>query len=60
MSPIQLKGSGPDTLALTLQGFSLSSLSLDPSRPGGTYLSAAVRFSDNQALATAQDPGHRQ
>ena len=45
--PNPAQGSGPDTLAPTLQGFSLGSLSLDPSQPGGAFLSAAIRFSDN-------------
>ena len=45
--PNPTPGSGPDTHAPSIQGLSLSSLSLDPSQPGGAYLSAAIRFSDN-------------
>jgi hypothetical protein len=40
-------GTGPDTLAPTIQGLSFGASSLDPSQPGGAYLSAALRFSDN-------------
>jgi hypothetical protein len=40
-------GSGPDTLAPTIQGFSLNSSSFNPSQPGGAYISGALRFSDN-------------
>ena len=40
-------GTGPDSLAPSIEGFSLDSTSLDPSQPGGAYLSAALRVSDN-------------
>jgi hypothetical protein len=43
----QASDTGSDTLAPTIQSFSLSSSSFDPSQPGGAYLSAALRFSDN-------------
>jgi len=45
--PNRAPGSGPDTLAPTLQGISLDTISLDPSQSGGAYLSAAIRFSEN-------------
>ncbi|MCP9850475.1 hypothetical protein KBY88_11755, partial [Cyanobium sp. Morenito 9A2] len=40
-------GTGPDSLAPVIQGFSLGSTSLDPSLPGGAYLSTSLQFSDN-------------
>jgi hypothetical protein len=38
---------GTDSLAPAIQSFSLNSSSFDPSQPGGAYLAAAIRFSDN-------------
>ena len=40
-------GTGPDSLAPTIQGFSLDSSSLDPSQPGGAFLSGRLSFKDN-------------
>ena len=45
--PNPAPGTGPDSLAPSIEGFSLDSTSLDPSQPGGAYLSAALRVSDN-------------
>ena len=45
--PNPAAGTGPDSLAPSIEGFSLDSTSLDPSQPGGAYLSAALRVSDN-------------
>jgi hypothetical protein len=45
--PNPAPGTGPDSLAPTIQGFSLDSTSLDPSQPGGAFLSVALRLSDN-------------
>jgi hypothetical protein len=40
-------GTGPDVLAPTIQSFSLDSTTLDPSAPGGAFLSVSLSFSDN-------------
>jgi hypothetical protein len=45
--PNPAPGTGPDSLAPTIQGLTLGATTLDPSQPGGAYLSAALRFSDN-------------
>ena len=45
--PNPAPGTGPDSLPPSIQSFSLDSTSLDPSQPGGAYLSAALRVSDN-------------
>jgi len=46
-----------DSLAPIIQGFWLDSSSLDPSQPGGAYLSAALRFSDNLSGLSGPDSG---
>jgi hypothetical protein len=45
--PNPAPGTGPDSLAPTIQGFSLDSTSLDPSQPGGARLSGRLSFKDN-------------
>ena len=45
--PNPAPGTGPDSLAPTIQGFSLDSSSLDPSQPGGAFLSGRLSFKDN-------------
>jgi hypothetical protein len=45
-----------DSLAPIIQGFWLGSSSLDPSQPGGAYLSAALRFSDDLSGSLASLP----
>jgi uncharacterized protein YkwD/deoxyadenosine/deoxycytidine kinase len=45
--PNPAPGTGPDSLAPTIQDFSLDSSSLDPSQPGGAFLSGRLSFKDN-------------
>jgi hypothetical protein len=45
----QASGAGSDTLAPTIESFSLNASSFDPSQPGGAYVSASLQFSDNLA-----------
>jgi hypothetical protein len=45
--PNPVPGTGPDSLAPSIQSFSLDSSSLDPSQPGGAFLSGRLGFRDN-------------
>ena len=44
---ILAEASAADTLPPVITSFSIGSTRLDPSQPGGAYLSAALQFSDN-------------
>jgi hypothetical protein len=42
-------GTGPDSQAPRIKGLSLGSTTLDPSQPGGAFLSSSLLFTDNIA-----------
>jgi len=56
---VAAEASAPDTLAPTIEGLSLGASTLDPSRPGGAYLSAALQFSDNLSGFSSGSLGFR-